>query len=45
MYAGFPKYKEAIVRVVYQDCKEKGCTPNTPEAVMNWLAIANRALS
>src|SRR5690554_3800609 len=38
MHAGFPAYKEAIVRVIYQDCKEKGCIASSPEAIMNWLA-------
>jgi hypothetical protein len=38
MYAGFPSYKEAIVRVVYQDCKSRGCAGGSPEATLNWLA-------
>lgn len=38
MYAGFPAYREAVVRVIYQDCKNSGCTGGSPEATLNWLA-------
>ena len=38
MHAGFSAYQEAIVRVIYQDCKERGCVGGSPEATLNWLA-------